>query len=143
MSAGFLAAMPQERSIVAAIPDAIQQKWLVRSASRPLLMRTVYSMRSFSLMEAMGSPLLWLVGSAGLFRHRRIIGRGHPSHEPRGVTGPRPWGRIVTGLAEAKAVLCGRKPLHESRLGATVYGGTTVAQPCPETSGKNSPTEKG
>lgn len=26
--------MPQERSIVAAMPEAIQQKWLVRSASR-------------------------------------------------------------------------------------------------------------
>src|SRR5438876_11259113 len=57
MSPAFLAATAQERSIVAAIPDAIQQKWLVRSASRPRLMRTEYSTRSFSFMEAIGSTL--------------------------------------------------------------------------------------
>src|SRR5258705_8916041 len=66
MRAGFLAAIAQLRSIVAAIPEAIQQKWLVRSASRPRLMRTEYSVRSFSFMEAMGNPFSWWMGWKGL-----------------------------------------------------------------------------
>src|SRR5258706_15464768 len=62
MSTGFFAAMAQDISIAAAIPEAIQQKWLVRSASRPRLMRTEYSVRSFSFMEAMGNPFSWWMG---------------------------------------------------------------------------------
>src|SRR5258706_7161552 len=62
MSTGFFAAMAQDISIAAAIPEAIQQKWLVRSASGPRLMRTEYSVRSFSFMEAMGNPFSWWMG---------------------------------------------------------------------------------
>ena len=87
MSPAFLAATAQERSIVAAIPDAIQQKWLVRSASRPRLMRTEYSTRSFSFMEAIGSTPLWFwlrAQTPSPTCARPDIGRSGPRVEPDG-----------------------------------------------------------
>src|SRR3989337_2340721 len=100
MSPGLFAAMPQDKSTAAPIPEAIQHVCDVPAASLPRLISAEYSMRSFSSNEVIPRLLLvWMeLDSASVPPrrpriYRQVGAQGWAREAPRPPGGGGPGGR--------------------------------------------------